>query len=120
MADQDKSLNGAATSAPDAANGNPLAPSEPLKRPAPGDEPEEAHLQTETLPLDSATTRAEKVERNASSDDAQNGHASKRVKLEEDPVLAAAEPTPLKDNRQKGVAAIKAEYVDLPNSRCLF
>lgn len=112
MADQENSLNGAGTSVPDAADSNPLPPSEPLKRPAPGEEPESAHLQKDILPLDSATTRAEKVERNASSDHtATNGHDSKRVKLEQDPVLAAAEPAPLKDNRQKGVAAIKPEYV---------
>jgi len=102
MADNtDKSLNGAGTTAPAQPTVNPLNPSEPLKRPAPGDSIEPANPQTEILPFDSATTRAEKVERNGDE------QPSKRVKLEQDPVLGAVDPKP----RTKGVAPIKKEYL---------
>ncbi|KAG9540393.1 tRNA-dihydrouridine(47) synthase, partial [Aureobasidium melanogenum] len=102
MADNtDKSLNGAGTTAPVQPTTNPLNPSEPLKRPVPGDSTEPANPQSEILPFDSATTRAEKVERHGDE------QPSKRVKLEQDSVLDAVEPKP----RTKGVAPIKKEYL---------
>ncbi|KEQ93847.1 hypothetical protein AUEXF2481DRAFT_41577 [Aureobasidium subglaciale EXF-2481] len=102
MADNiDKSLNGAGTTAPAQPSVNPLNPSEPLKRPAPGDSTEPANPQSDILPFDSALTRAEKVERHGDE------QPSKRVKLEQDPVLAAADLNP----RTKGVAPIKKEYL---------
>lgn len=100
-ANPDSSLNGAATAAPDQLTGNPVAPEEHLKRPAPSDDAEPAHPQQDILPLDSATTRAEKVERNGD-------HQAKRLKTD-DAVLAAAEPAPTP--RQKGIAAVKPESV---------
>jgi tRNA-dihydrouridine synthase 3 len=100
----DNSLNGAATTAPDAPQVNPLNPSEALKRPAPGNTTEPANPQSDILPLDSATTRAEKVERHGITDDQQ---PSKRVKREQDAVLGAVDPSP----RNKGVAPIKKEYL---------
>lgn len=105
MADnQDKSLNGAAMASADQVNGNPLAPNEALKRPAPGEKDEAAHPQQQVLPGDSATTRAEKVERNHDQD-----HPAKRLKTG-DATLVAAEAHPRKE-RQKGTAAVKAEYL---------
>jgi tRNA-dihydrouridine synthase 3 len=102
MADNtDKSLNGAGTTALAPPTVNPINPSEALKRPAPGESTEPANIQSEILPFDSATTRAEKVERNGDE------QPSKRVKLEQDPVLAAVDPNP----RTKGVAPIKKEYL---------
>lgn len=102
MADNtDKSLNGAGNTAPAQPDTNPLNPSEPLKRPAPSDSTEPANPQSEILPFDSAVTRAEKVERHGDE------QPSKRVKLEQDPVLGAMDPAP----RTKGVAPIKKEYL---------
>lgn len=100
--DLDKSANGAGSASAEVPTTNPLAPTEALKRRAPG-ESDEANPQHEILPLDSATTRAEKVERQ----DTVEAHPSKRVKTE-DPVLVAAEPNPVGE-RRKGAAPIKAE-----------
>lgn len=109
MADNtDKSLNGAAVTAADPPSNNPLNPSEPLKRPAPGQSPEPANPQSEILPLDSATTRAEKVERHADAEE----QPSKRVKLEQDSRSNANDST----SRTKGVAPIKKESVTLADS----
>lgn len=94
---------------------NPLEPSEPLKRPAPGEE-SIANPQTAILPGDSATTKAEKVERHGNLDEQQNGHDDfeesprKRQKFEHD--------RSEENGRQKGVAPIKKEYlIDVSNRK---
>ena len=110
-----KSLNGSGTSVADSINGNPLAPTEALKRRAPDEVADAAHPQTDILPLDSATTRAEKIERGQSPS---GGHAAKRLRTDDgDAVLAAAEAPAARD-RQKGSAPVKAEYlIQIPSSK---
>lgn len=84
---------------------NPLNPSEALKRPAPDDHVDEPVIPQPILPHDSATTKAEKVERSG----IENGHSppSKKVKLEASEDTA---PVTVSIERVKGFAAIKAEY----------
>ncbi|KAK4503836.1 hypothetical protein PRZ48_004751 [Zasmidium cellare] len=91
-----------------APEGNPLNPSDPLHPPPPGEE-SSAHPQSEILPGDSATTKAEKIERHGGaeqSDSKQEFEDSprKRMKLEH-------ETTEEQPGRQKGVAPIKKEYL---------
>ena len=95
---------------------NPLDPSDSLR--LNGLEDEQAHPQTDFLPGDSATTRAEKIERKRGSSDLNNldgaldAPTEKRVKLDEEAVLGAAEPSVTEPvERQRGVAPIKKEYL---------
>lgn len=64
------------------------------------------HQQTEILPGDSATTKAEKIER---QDNGSDERAAKRIKLDDQLEPQSIEQP--KDNRAKGVAPIKAEYL---------
>lgn len=91
---------------------NPLNPSEPLQRPPPG-EGSAANPQSEILPGDSATTKAEKVERHGKTESDPTSHqdfeesARKRIKMDHDSTSAIPE----QPGRQKGVAPIKKEYL---------
>lgn len=74
------------------------------------------HPQTEIMNGDSATTQAEKIERHGSSP-SRSGSPNKRQKIEhqelsskEENAMQAADLPP-QDNRVKGVAPIKAEYL---------
>lgn len=90
---------------------NPLDSSEPLQ-PSNDAITMEANPQSEPLPGDSATTRAEKAVRH--HQDALNGDgepASKRRRIEADPVTVASEPTESQPGRVKGVAPIRKEYL---------
>ncbi|EME82979.1 uncharacterized protein MYCFIDRAFT_153683 [Pseudocercospora fijiensis CIRAD86] len=101
-----------------ASNENPLDASDSLKRRAPDDASTE-NSQSDILPGDSATTRAQKIERHGHDHNGQlkgNGEfeepPNKRIKLDN----ASSEPE--RPERQKGVAPIKKEYlVDVTNRK---
>jgi tRNA-dihydrouridine synthase 3 len=83
---------------------NPVEPSQPLKRPLDGEQLEEAHPPQPILPGDSATTKAEQVERNGVTG---NGEpAAKKARL--DAPEGESQPTP-ETGRVHGIAPIKAE-----------
>ena len=96
--------------------GNPLEPTESLKVTEETKANGAVHPQAEILPGDSATTKAEKIERHGSppqfddNDDGYEDSPSKRRKLTHDPALIAAEST-TQASRQKGVAPIKKEFL---------
>ncbi|KAM3065900.1 tRNA-dihydrouridine synthase 3 [Clarireedia jacksonii] len=91
---------------------NPVEPSQPLKRPLDGEQLEEAHPPQPILPGDSATTKAEQVERNGVTDSFGNGEpAAKKARL--DAPEADSQPTS-EVGRVHGIAPIKAEYLILP------
>ncbi|GAB7364689.1 hypothetical protein MBLNU230_g5490t1 [Neophaeotheca triangularis] len=106
------------TNGDDTPNGNPLPPTDPLK-PAETPIPEtKLHPQTEIKPGDSATTKAEKIERHGAvdgddktDDNDNNDEPRKRVKLDGDSTLTAAEPSSEQPGRVKGVAPIKKEFL---------
>ncbi|KAK3669187.1 tRNA-dihydrouridine synthase 3 [Recurvomyces mirabilis] len=93
---------------------NPLSEGDQLHAAAADEDTQVANPQAEILPGDSATTKAEKIQRHGTA--AANGEtnsdnderSSKRRKLGQDPSLSAAEPT---TERRKGVAPIKKEYL---------
>jgi len=92
---------------------NPLDPAEPLKQPPPGITTEPAHGVQPPLPGDSATTRAEKVERHGlpatnSNTEEFEVSASKRRKLDNGVDGQPTTPSSANDVR-KGVAPIKQE-----------
>lgn len=96
---------------------NPLDPEKPLKRPASGEQLEEAHPPQPILPGDSAMTKAEKVERNGA--DEFEGPSAKRVKREHEDTSALATKTEHQNEAPKidscdkvrGIAKIKSEYL---------
>ncbi|KAI9694896.1 MAG: tRNA-dihydrouridine synthase 3 [Bathelium mastoideum] len=93
---------------------NPLDPSDPLKRPLSGATENANHPQSEILHGDSATTRAEKVERHGLSeengvDTASLEPAQKRTKIDHTSQSASADTT--SQERRKGVAPIKSEFL---------
>lgn len=93
---------------------NPLNPSAPLKRPPPGTTASGDHPQSEILVGDSATTRAEKLERHGPLDESQgNGEfpesVSKRIKTDHEP--NSNNGATVAPERRKGEAPIKSEYV---------
>ncbi|GAM91592.1 hypothetical protein ANO11243_096440 [Dothideomycetidae sp. 11243] len=90
---------------------NPLDSSEQLQPGSADVSTKQAHPQKDIFPTDSATTRAEKIERQSNGDGREeNGdRAAKRVKLDSENALQAAKQ-PAKP-RVKGVAPIKAEYL---------
>ncbi|KAK3111380.1 tRNA-dihydrouridine synthase 3 [Teratosphaeriaceae sp. CCFEE 6253] len=94
---------------------NPLEPSDDRHPSAADTTTQQANPQAEILPGDSATTKAEKVERHGDSNGANsNGDSAspaKRRKLDPDPVLTAAEPAVEQSGRRKGVAPIKQIYL---------
>lgn len=85
---------------------NPLDPSESLKPASNVDE--SAHPSQPLLPLDSAVTKAEKVERSRSLDHDIDERPAKRSRLE-DGVNDSLEDRPV--GRVKGVASVKPEYL---------
>lgn len=96
------------------ANGNPLEPSDELK-PSKQKNEAELHPQAEILNGDSATTKAEKIERHGASvkleDDDEDFQEprSKRAKLNHEPEATTAGL--ISPERRKGVAPIKQEYL---------
>lgn len=106
------------------ATSNPLEPSEALKAEAESAQAD-ANPQQAPLPGDSATTKAEKIERHGDLNGHTNGARDfqesprKRVKLDHDTSAAEAEPeVPVagevkedRSARQKGIAPIKKEYL---------
>ncbi|KAK4626445.1 tRNA-dihydrouridine(47) synthase [NAD(P)(+)] [Fulvia fulva] len=92
--------------------GNPLEPSVSLQsKPDPNN-----HPQSEPLPGDSATTKAEKIERHGKPDDSQPANQfgespAKRVKLDSETTSATNGSSPDQTERMKGVAPIKKEYL---------
>lgn len=98
-------------------NGNPLEPSDTLKRPAESHLDEQVHPQSEILPGDSATTMAEKVERHgtpsppvlASKDRDFEESPAKRKKLTHE--SASTDIESATQDRRKGVTPIKKEYL---------
>ncbi|KAK4950830.1 tRNA-dihydrouridine synthase 3 [Elasticomyces elasticus] len=89
---------------------NPLNPAEQLDVSTADTTTQEAHPQTEILPGDSATTKAEKVERHGLDDvngEDPEDRAPKRRRLEPDSALTATEQS----TRKKGVTPIKKEYL---------
>ncbi|KAK5737777.1 tRNA-dihydrouridine synthase 3 [Elasticomyces elasticus] len=89
---------------------NPLNPTEQLEASSADPTTQEAHPQTEILPGDSATTKAEKVERHGLDDvngEDSEDRAPKRRRLEPDSALTATEQS----TRKKGVTPIKKEYL---------
>lgn len=94
---------------------NPLDPSEPLRQPpAETVSTEAAHPPQPILPGDSATTKAEKVERhglpgsNSNSDEFETSPA-KRMRLDDNRDRLSTLRTANTPERQKGVAHVKAE-----------
>jgi tRNA-dihydrouridine synthase 3 len=86
---------------------NPLEPSQSLKRPHPDGLIEESNPAQPPLPgNESATTRAERVERHGQAEDGTDLPAEKKLKLDtvEDTSLPATE-----SERRKGTAPIKKE-----------
>lgn len=81
--------------------GNPLSPDDPLHVPSPHVVTNDAYPPQPVLPSDSATTRAEKVERNGSQAELPPG---KRQKLSDDNNDLRPE-----SSRKSGVAPIKTE-----------
>ncbi|TKA81921.1 hypothetical protein B0A49_00154 [Cryomyces minteri] len=75
---------------------NPLDSSSKLRQPSPGVQLEPAHPQQRILPGDSATTRAEKIERNGSheqnNDDGDGSPPAKRQKVDTSGILGPSEP----------------------------
>lgn len=98
-------------------NGNPLEPSEDLELLNADPVTKEAHPQASILPTDSATARAEKVERHGERSDDLDEAPAKRRKLDSNvTALSAAEPTTTdttsdQPGRVKGVTPIKKEYL---------
>ncbi|KAK5134609.1 hypothetical protein LTR08_006265 [Meristemomyces frigidus] len=103
---------------------NPLNTREPLAPSTANDATKDANPQADILPGDSATTKAEKVERHgARSNGDFEQSPSKRRRLDHEPAVVEAEPaTPEPsiitdskpghvDGRRKGVTAIKKEYL---------
>ena len=86
---------------------NPLNPSEALKIPASHHQSRDANPAQPPLPGDSAVTRAEKHEGNG-LDQNDDFPPAKKLKLE--PVVDSELPAKV-DNRRKGVASIKPEYI---------
>lgn len=97
---------------PETVPANPLDPTEPLKQPPSGCTTEEAHGVQPPLPGDSATTRAEKVERHGlpginSNVDEFEVPTSKRRKLDDS---TDEQATPNSNGEvRRGVAPIKHE-----------
>ncbi|KAK0848436.1 tRNA-dihydrouridine synthase 3 [Friedmanniomyces endolithicus] len=97
-------------------NLNPLDQSEPLEAGSADNTTKTANPQAEILPGDSATTKAEKVERHG---DSSNGDVSadfeppapKRRRVEQEPEWTAAGGTEEQPTRQKGVTPIKKEFL---------
>ncbi|KAF2230683.1 tRNA-dihydrouridine(47) synthase [NAD(P)(+)] [Viridothelium virens] len=118
MAESDSDMEINVESQQASTNGlNPLDQSTPLKRPPPGETLDGHHPQSEILPGDSATTQAEKLERHGPLGEVQgNGEfpesSAKRVKTGHE--LSSATGTPAVQDRRKGVAPIKPEFL-LPN-----
>lgn len=103
------------TETPPVLDRNPVEPTESLRAPSSGEKSSE-HPQTEILPGDSATTKAEKIERNGTgngeseSSNVPEEHQRKRIKLDSG---ENSSELPRAD-RAKGVTPIKPEYlVDL-------
>ncbi|KAL8720803.1 MAG: hypothetical protein Q9225_002398 [Loekoesia sp. 1 TL-2023] len=100
---------------------NPLAPQQRLKAPSTVEEVErEAHPQNTIFSVDSAVTKAEKIERHGGLDDDFQESPMKRVKIEA-PSAPAAPDAPeagsngvTKSERRKGVAPIKPEFLVYP------
>jgi len=94
---------------------NPVDASE-LRQAYTDDATLDANPQQEIMNGDSATTKAEKIERHGAGSTQANGSgdfeqpAAKRVKLDQDNALTAAEP-PASRDRVKGVTPIKSEYL---------
>ena len=86
---------------------NPLDPQEDLKVQPPTAETEIAHPATAPQDEDSATTKAEKIERHPYENGLRSDEPpTKKVKME-----TPTEATPPTTNdRRKGIAPIKAEY----------
>ncbi|KAF2148537.1 tRNA-dihydrouridine(47) synthase [NAD(P)(+)] [Myriangium duriaei CBS 260.36] len=93
------------------ANGipNPLDSTAKLEPGSADDATKQANAQTEIFSTDSATTKAEKIERRDVDGNDPNERSAKRVKLDTEQELAAAEPP--EKPRVKGVASIKEEYL---------
>ncbi|KAK5109347.1 hypothetical protein LTR62_007116 [Meristemomyces frigidus] len=97
---------------------NPLGKVDDLKPSSADEVTKSANPQSIILPGDSATTKAEKIERHGAAANGHGDHKSshddqersaKRIKLEHDEILLeTAEATP---SRTKGVAPIKKEYL---------
>ncbi|KAI9702727.1 MAG: tRNA-dihydrouridine synthase 3 [Bogoriella megaspora] len=94
---------------------NPVDASDTLKRPTPGENVPNNHPQQEILPGDSATARAEKIERHGLTNKNVNGASSdfpesapKRAKVEHKDQTSHARDA--RDMRS-GTAPIKAEYL---------
>ena len=86
---------------------NPLNPSEPLKRPLEIDEQNPNPPQV-PFPEDTATTKAEKVERHGFTE--YDSQPAKRVKIDTEDVPSKTVPAPdAIAERKRGSAPIKAE-----------
>ncbi|KAK5163837.1 hypothetical protein LTR04_002222 [Oleoguttula sp. CCFEE 6159] len=105
MTDSIHGINGASETV------NPLDSSSKLRQPSPGVQLEPAHPQQRILPGDSATTRAEKIERNGThaeySDDGDGSPPAKRQKVDTSGIPCPSEPR----ERMRGVAQVKSEYL---------
>lgn len=94
---------------------NPLDASDQLQQPNPGEE-SVVNPQSEILPGDSATTRAEKTERHGNDHgNNRDGQSTGQDEFEESPnkriKLDHAPSEPDRPERQKGIAPIKKEYL---------
>ncbi|KAL9596371.1 MAG: hypothetical protein Q9219_005849 [cf. Caloplaca sp. 3 TL-2023] len=94
---------------------NPLAPQESLKSPSSVQQVErEVHPQDTVFAVDSAVTKAEKIERHGIQDDDFQDSPSKRIKIDNPPTQEIGSNGVTKSERRKGVAPIKPEYLVYP------
>lgn len=89
---------------------NPIEPFTPLKAPAAVQhEQKEANPQNTIFAVDSAVTKAEKIERHGVNDDEFQESPSKRIKINPSPTDEASNDSLTKRERRKGVAPIRKE-----------
>ncbi|KAL8825334.1 MAG: hypothetical protein Q9170_007833 [Blastenia crenularia] len=94
---------------------NPLEPEASLKAPlSVGGVEREAHPQDTIFPLDSATTKAEKIERHGNHEEGFQESAAKRIKIDNPSPREVLSDSTTKSERRKGVAPIKPEFLVYP------
>ncbi|TKX24986.1 tRNA-dihydrouridine synthase [Elsinoe australis] len=91
---------------------NPVDGDAPLQANTTDAATKRANAQAEVFPQDSATTKAEKVERQGADLNGDSDRSAKRVKMDVDMADSAAElPAPTVKPYVKGIAAVKEEFL---------
>ncbi|KAL9027455.1 MAG: hypothetical protein Q9196_004022 [Gyalolechia fulgens] len=94
---------------------NPLEPLTSLKAPTGVQDVErEAHPQNTIFALDSAVTKAEKIERHGGDDGEYQESPPKRIKVDPSSTEEVGSDSVTKSERRKGVAPIKPEFLVYP------